>query len=94
MEIEGGQDDDDDSSAEMASQDESYGSEGGSGESPDPEDEEGSELPVEEEKPGKKGRKRTTGFEGLSTKKTKFGSRYASYEDFAHLLDEGLDEET
>ena len=29
----------------------------------------------------------------MDIKKTQSGMRYASYEDFAHLLEEGLDEE-
>ena len=59
------------------------------------EDEEGMDLPQEEERGGKKaGKKRGRDeFEGMDIKKTQSGMRYASYEDFAHLLEEGLDEE-
>jgi len=51
-------------------------------------------LPEEEEKGSKKKNKKRNRdeFEGKDIKKTKSGARYASYEDFAHLLEEELDD--
>ena len=89
-------DDEDESEGEdLQSQADSYGSEGGSEEMAEDEDEEGMDIPQEETKgnASKKSKKRNREeFEGKDIKKTKSGSRYASYEDFAHLLEEDIDD--
>ena len=77
----------------------SYGAEQSDEGENDEEADDGSDLPEEEmtakEKAKKAGKKRgrNSEFEGKNMKQTESGTRYASYEDFAHLLEEGLDEE-
>ena len=64
----------------------------------DEEGDDGMDLPEEEETAADKQKKnkkrgRNSEFETGNEKQTKHGTRYASYEDFAHLLEEGLDGE-
>ena len=53
---------------------------------------EGSDLPSED-LGNKKGKKKKDKPEPATGKKTKHGTLYASYEEFAHLLEDGLDDE-
>ena len=85
---------DDEEGEDLMSED-SYGAEL-SEEKEATEEEADSDLPEEEttKKQQPKGKKRNRNeFEGKDIKQTKSGTRYASYEDFADLLEEGLDEE-
>jgi len=96
VEIEGDDDDDDDDD-----EGEDLFSQGGSEEEEVSEaaasDNEGSELPQEEQVGAKKGqnkkRMREEMVQGKNIKKTKQGTKYASYEDFADLLEGDLDAE-
>ena len=97
VELEGGDDDDEDEDDDDEGENlMSDGSEGGLDEEDESEveAEEGSDLP-EEEQSGKKKKagRAEKNFGVKNMKKTNAGTSYASYEEFAHLLDEGLDAE-
>ena len=94
VEIEKGQDDDDESDGEdLMSDNDSYGSMGGGSDADEDGMNEGEDLPEDEQdtKKSKKKGRNADAIDDSKLKKTSFGTKYASYEDFAHLLEEGLD---
>ena len=95
VEIEGDQEDDEKDDGEDDAEEDSYGSEGDAAsediEEGVDDDEEGSELPQEEVTA--KNKQKSKKAEDKAMRKTKLGTKYASYEEFAHLLEDGLDDE-
>ena len=97
VEIEDGaedDDDEDDDGEDLMSEGGSFGSMSGGSDAEDGMDE-GEDLPADEQdtKKSKKKGRNADAIDESKLKKTTLGTKYASYEDFAHLLEADLDGE-